>query len=65
MSYASIEYFDIEQKACFDVNQEKREFLGSGIYGANVGSVINPLSVNPIKWSNTLKKFVGNSRQIV
>ena len=23
MSYASIEYFDIEQKACFDVNQER------------------------------------------
>ena len=21
---------------------------------------LNPLSVNPAKWSNTLKKFVGN-----
>ena len=23
---------------------------------------VNPLSGNPTKWSNTLKKFVGNSR---
>ena len=22
---------------------------------------LNPLSVNPTKWSNTLKQFVGNS----
>ena len=26
---------------------------------------LNPLSANPIKWSNTLKQFVGNSRRIV
>ena len=26
---------------------------------------IDPLSANPIKWSNTLKQFVGNSGQIV
>ena len=26
---------------------------------------LNHLSANPTKWSNTLKKFVGNSRQIV
>ena len=26
-------------------------------------SNVNPLSANPTKWSNTLKKFVGNSRQ--
>ena len=26
---------------------------------------IDPLSANPTKWSNTLKKFVGNSRRIV
>ena len=25
----------------------------------------NPLSANSTKWSNTLKQFVGNSRQIV
>ena len=23
-------------------------------------SIVNPLSANPIKWSNTLKQFVGN-----
>ena len=51
MSYISIEYSDIKQKACFDVN--KCEFLGSGIYSANVRSIINPLRVNPTKWSNT------------
>ena len=28
-------------------------------------SVDNSLSVNPTKWSNTPKQFVGNSRQIV
>ena len=27
--------------------------------------IINPLSANPTKWSNTLKQFVGNSRRIV
>ena len=26
---------------------------------------INPLNANPIKWSNKLKQFVGNSRLIV
>ena len=26
---------------------------------------VNPLSANPTKWSNTLKKFVGSCRQIV
>ena len=26
---------------------------------------INPLSINPKKWSNTLKQFVGKDRQIV
>ena len=27
--------------------------------------LFNPLSANPTKWSNTLKQFVGKSRQIV
>ena len=26
---------------------------------------VNPLSANSTKWSNTLKKFVGNSQRIV
>ena len=26
---------------------------------------LNPLSSNPIKWSNTLEQFVGKIRQIV
>ena len=25
---------------------------------------LNPLSTKPTKWSNTLKQFVGNSRQV-
>ena len=25
---------------------------------------VNPLSTNATKWSNTLKKFIGNSRRI-
>ena len=29
----------------------------------NFNSHINLLSTNPKKWSNTLKQFVGNSRQ--
>ena len=28
------------------------------IFGKNVTYDINPLSANPTKWSNTLKKFV-------
>ena len=31
----------------------------------SVNYSINPLSATPTKWSNTLKKFVGKSRQIV
>ena len=27
--------------------------------------IVNPLSANSTKWSNTLKQFVGNSQQIV
>ena len=38
-------------------------------YGYNdmkwVGTQFNPLSVNPTKWSDTIKKFVGFFRQIV
>ena len=26
----------------------------------DIGRMINPLSANPTKWSNTLKQFVGN-----
>ena len=26
----------------------------------SLSSVVNPLSANPTKWSNTLKQFVGN-----
>ena len=29
------------------------------------GGLLNPLSINPTKWSNTLKQFVGKSRRIV
>ena len=32
---------------------------------ANKWAGLNPLSVNPTKWSNTLKQFVGNSQVIV
>ena len=28
-------------------------------------SFFNPLSAKPTKWSNALKQFAGNSRQIV
>ena len=30
-----------------------------------ISNNISPLSTNPTKWSNALKKFFGNSRQIV
>ena len=41
-------------------------FLKHNKYWAkyNLGC-FNPFSVNPTKWSNTLKKFVGKSRRIV
>ena len=36
------------------------------VWNVNIGrKSINPLSANPTKWSNTLKQFVGKSRQIV
>ena len=28
--------------------------------GHNTNTIINPLSANPTKWSNTLKQFVDN-----
>ena len=30
------------------------------LLGIHINDQLNPLSVNPIKWSNTLKQFVGN-----
>ena len=37
--------------------------MASFIYqNLNSQTVLNPLSANPIKWSNTLKQFVGKSR---
>ena len=32
---------------------------------SNYEANINALSADPTKWSNTLKQFVGKSRQIV
>ena len=32
-------------------------------YNQNI--IINPLSTNPAKWSNTLKQFAGNSNHFV
>ena len=36
------------------------KFVGTWVFSANISS----LSGNPIKWSNTLKKFVGCCRRI-
>ena len=35
------------------------------LFFVNMSFAIDPLSSNSAKWSNTLKKFVGNSRRIV
>ena len=35
------------------------------LFFVNMSFAIDPLSSNSTKWSNTLKKFVGNSRRIV
>ena len=32
---------------------------------ANLQWIFNPTSANPTIWSNTLRQFIGNSRQIV
>ena len=34
-------------------------FFPDGLVVANPEEFFNPLSVNPTKWSNTLKQFVG------
>ena len=34
-------------------------------YAIKLTAFLNPLRANPTKWPNTLKKFVGKSRQIV
>ena len=42
------------------------KFLNKGgVYCGCFLIIINPLSANPTKWSNTLKQFVGESRWIV
>ena len=49
-------------------HQKTKDFLefSERILNANISKKwANPLSVNPIKWSNTLKQFVANSQQIV
>ena len=40
-------------------------YFMSSVYVRNANSDFNPLSANPTKWSNTLKQFVGCSRNIV
>ena len=40
-----------------------RTFMIEFFFG--IYRVLYPLSVNPAKWSNTLKQIVGNSRRIV
>ena len=41
--------------------QKGLEIAASTIFLSNLISLLNPLSANPTKWSNTLKQFVGNS----
>ena len=36
----------------------------NGNIHTNWVSYSDPLSVNPTKWSNTLKQFVGNNRRV-
>ena len=38
-------------------------FLGPGLNSV-LPKIISPLSANPKKWSNTLKQFVGKSREL-
>ena len=40
-------------------------FIFSAVFYTLTGNFINPLNANPIKWSNTIKQFVGNRQQIV
>ena len=40
-------------------------FLEEHLKIFEIETCFNPLSSNPTKWSNTLKHFVGNRRQIV
>ena len=64
-SYASIEYSNIERKACFSVNQEANVNSWKQEYVVQMWeALLNPLSVNPTKWSSTLKQFVSNSQLI-
>ena len=49
--------------------QSKRSFLSfTQIFSLTetleVQNIVNPLSANPTKWSNTPKQFVGNDRRI-
>ena len=48
----------LEDKMVFFILKGFKTFRDSG-------SFLNPLSANPTKWLNTLKKFVGKSGQIV
>ena len=65
-SYASIEYSGIEQKASFDVNQERKVNSWDQKYMVQMWeALLTLLSVNHTKWSNTLKKLIGNSQRIV
>ena len=60
-SRCSVSLFDAEYVfSCNDDNDNKL-FLRNSWMTKNV----NPWSTNPTKWSNTLRQFVGNSRQNV
>ena len=57
--------FDLcqKQKKCFwlQIAYENFFFLSQPEHAyANLRLMLNPLSVNPTKWSNALKQFVGN-----
>ena len=40
--------------------EHKKVYPKVSVAGFQNGKTLNPLSANPIKWSNTLKQFVGN-----
>ena len=52
---------------CFEFSLEKYTKNINGVVNVKfqVKVLLKPLTANPTKWSNILKQFVDNSRQIV
>ena len=58
----------LEKDNSVSINHKNVQPLATEMYKVSNNmspTILNPLSANPTKWSNTLKQFAGKSRRIL